>query len=680
MHQWLYLIALICVGVCNASVTESDTIEDNAANALASLNLQISEVEESIRSKGNSLSKTELAQNWRELGSMYQTKYLTHHEIGGKHRFDTLAIRAYDNALKLDGTDPQVVVQTCVSKGVLQKETGSGRDAISTLKKAERHVKTDHDKAAVESAKADAYLMLGQLDDAVAAYEAALEYAPYRLNLYLPLTTSYREKNTHTKEDWLLLLDGMERAASRWQNSKKWPKAVIRDVEESWLRAVDDDPLSDKIPSHVHWAMFNAANAAGEYDLAWEKLERGHQIDVDFMRDRDGQSLSDAEARVQQELDAIKTLYRDGFWMDGLGHSSKVPVFIVGMLRSGSTLLETMLDAHPDVVGIGEHSFFSSHQGTFGRELLDYMGRGAMEEYDSLTDDLQEVIEKHGKVVLDKIKASAAAVQAIASQGQGRVREAKRIVDKMLFNYRSIGMIHMMFPHAVIIHTMRDPLDTLCSCYTHKFDDSGVTWATQPDRLALEYAVYLEVMQHYRTVLPGRVIDIRYEELVARPEAVMRQVLRAMDLHWDPAVLDFQRSNRSVQTHSMQQVRQGIYSHAIGGWRRHAGGMEVIKEAYTKRLPHLASVGVLPYGDRMNWEGDAAFDYEGAMSALADGSTSILPVSGPHGSGSGRGVVGGMSVEVGMSGEAVGSGGGSPAKAKTSTKKKKRRKKSKTAN
>jgi tetratricopeptide (TPR) repeat protein len=540
-------------------------------------------------------------------------------------------------------------------------------------------VKTDHDKAAVESAKADAYLMLGQLDDAVAAYEAALEYAPYLIKLYLPLTASYLEKKSYDKHDWLLLLDVMERAASRWQSSKKWPKAVVQDIEESWLRAAHDDPLADdqsqsqsqSPPSHVYWAMFNAAHAAGDDELAWKRLERGHELDAELMRSGGGPSLSDAEARAQQELDAIKTLYREGFWMDGLGHASKVPVFIVGMLRSGSTLLETMLDAHADVVGLGEHSYFSFHQGTFGRELLEQGGKGAPDDHENVADDLQEVIEKHGKIVLDKIKASAAAVQASAPQGSGRVREAKRIIDKMLFNYKSIGMIHMMYPRAVIIHIMRDPLDTMYSCYAHKFDDSGASWATDPERLALEYAMYLEVMQHYRDVLPGRVIDVHYEELVARPEATMRQVLRAMDLGWDPAVLDFQLSNRTVQTHSMQQVRQGIYTTAIGGWRRHASGMKAIKEGYTNRLPHLASIHALPYADRINWAGDASFDYEGSLSALVDGSMGTLPVQ--------RGASSGLPLEVGISGDATAMNGNGNAPSASTKKKKKKSKKKKSS-
>jgi hypothetical protein len=90
-----------------------------------------------------------------------------------------------------------------------------------------------------------------------------------------------------------------------------------------------------------------------------------------------------------------------------------------------------------------------------------------------------------------------------------KAKRVKHVVDKMLFNYRNIGFIHLVFPDALIIHTVRDPMDTLFSCYRNKFDDFGLEWSLDVGDLVLQYAVYLEIMAHFRKALPGRVVDLR---------------------------------------------------------------------------------------------------------------------------------------------------------------------------
>jgi len=222
-----------------------------------------------------------------------------------------------------------------------------------------------------------------------------------------------------------------------------------------------------------------------------------------------------------------------------------VPVFIVGMMRSGSTLLETMLDAHPKVFGIGEDSVFNPAIQSLRDELLVVLG----EEPENIK-KVKKVVEKHGKQISMKMMSIA----KNNTQGTPREGKIKRVVDKMLFNYKNIGFIHLVFPNAVILHTVRDPLDTLLSCYKHKFDDSGLEWSLDVHHLVTVYTQYLEIMHHYRTVLPDRVLDVSYEQLVADPEKIMRSVISSLKLDWDPKILEFYKTNRTVQTHSMAQV------------------------------------------------------------------------------------------------------------------------------
>jgi len=111
----------------------------------------------------------------------------------------------------------------------------------------------------------------------------------------------------------------------------------------------------------------------------------------------------------------------------------------------------------------------------------------------------------------------------------------------------------MMYPHALIIHTIRDPMDTLFSCWKHKFDDRGLAWSLDIEHLTLQYATYIEIMHHFRQELPNRIIDVRYEELVSNPKKILFNIIDKLGLDWDNSMLDFHESKRAVQTHSQSR-------------------------------------------------------------------------------------------------------------------------------
>ena len=251
-------------------------------------------------------------------------------------------------------------------------------------------------------------------------------------------------------------------------------------------------------------------------------------------------------ARMESSVtDNVIKIFRKDFWpQPAVGLDTMVPVFIVGMMRSGSTLTETMLDAHKHVWGMGEESLLSPMLTALQGELLAVLQRPDHQ------DELRGILAERGGRVLDAM--TRAAEDATANSTRKGV--IKRVVDKMLFNYRNVGFIHLMFPNAVIIHTVRDPLDTVLSCYKHKFADQEVAWTLDPEALVHEYVMYLETMAHFREVLPGRVHDVRYEEMVRDPENTIRGVISKLKLDWDPNVMDFHKTNRTVQTMSMSQV------------------------------------------------------------------------------------------------------------------------------
>lgn len=239
-------------------------------------------------------------------------------------------------------------------------------------------------------------------------------------------------------------------------------------------------------------------------------------------RKSDSQTLDES-----QRTSLILQIFKRGFWPSGVGSTSKLPVFIVGMMRSGSTLLETILDAHPNVFGLGEDSIFNSQL----PEVKEHVVQAAS----GSSEQVREVVARDAKLITTKMIALAKEMDEDSSKGK-----ILRIVDKMLFNYRNIGFIHLLFPQAVILHTVRDPMDTLLSCFTQKFDDKGLEWAFQPDTLVDMYLDYLVLMNHFRNELPGRVLDINYEEVVRHPDRIIKNlIVNKLGLTWDERCVVF---------------------------------------------------------------------------------------------------------------------------------------------
>lgn len=216
-------------------------------------------------------------------------------------------------------------------------------------------------------------------------------------------------------------------------------------------------------------------------------------------------------------------------------------ILMVICVRSGSTLLETMLDSHRNMVGLGEGSVFNRDLAGFRNSLLKSSG------------DIDRIVADYANKTTSQILRAARLHVSATGRSKSKKSTIKRVVDKMLFNYKNIGFIHFVFPRATIIHIVRDPLDTLFSCLRNKFDHNGLEWSMNITALINQYVAYLDIMHHFREVLPRRVVDIQYEDLVHKPEAVMRQVLQVLGLPWDPAVLNFHSSDRVSQTNSQSR-------------------------------------------------------------------------------------------------------------------------------
>jgi hypothetical protein len=232
----------------------------------------------------------------------------------------------------------------------------------------------------------------------------------------------------------------------------------------------------------------------------------------------------------------------------GLGARSPAPIFVVGMPRSGTTLIEQILAAHPAVHGAGELRYMRR----IIERISDFPQGVATLDADTL--------KRLGEDYLSRLEALAGG--------------KPRVVDKAPGNFVCAGLIRLILPDAKIIHARRDPVDTCLSCYTKLFADA-LNFTYDMTELGRYCRDYLKLMDYWRAVLPAsHFLEVDYEAVVDDIEAEARRMLEFLELPWDPACLEFYRVERPVRTASVNQVRQPIYRSSSGRWRKHADALQ----------------------------------------------------------------------------------------------------------
>ena len=228
------------------------------------------------------------------------------------------------------------------------------------------------------------------------------------------------------------------------------------------------------------------------------------------------------------------------------GIDSETPIFVVGLVRSGTTLVEQILASHPEVHGAGERKEIDQLAVTMHTQI-----QGA-EPYPLCLDRLNPGMAR---------SLAYGYLQRLAVEAG----TASRIVDKMPHNYLHLGLIAMLFPRGRIVHCRRDPMDVCASAYFQNF--KWMTHAASIDDIAFYYREYTRLMEHWRRVLPMPIHEVVYEEMVADTEAMSRKLVSACGLEWDERCLAFYRTKRTVQTASKLQVRQPIFNRSVGRWK-----------------------------------------------------------------------------------------------------------------
>jgi tetratricopeptide (TPR) repeat protein len=246
------------------------------------------------------------------------------------------------------------------------------------------------------------------------------------------------------------------------------------------------------------------------------------------------------------------------------------PVFIVGMPRSGSTLVEQILSSHPDVYGAGE---------------VKYLARALGQLRDRFP-SLPKYPEMASKITPGQLEIVANEYKQALAHDAG---DAKKITDKLLTNYFFLGLINLLFPNAKVIHTCRDPVDTCLSGFTKLFKDD-MPHSYDLAELGRYYGKYRELMEHWEKVLPeGFMTTVNYEDVVADTRKEAKRLIHFLGLEWDDKCVDFHKSDRPVKTASVAQVRKPIYNTSVERWKKYGPGLQPLVEAIQGKAPKRSS-------------------------------------------------------------------------------------------
>ncbi len=347
---------------------------------------------------------------------------------------------------------------------------------------------------------------IGRLDEACGAYETAIALSPRTGRYYRNLADC---KRFAAGDPALAAMDAL---------------------------AADRASLPEADRRQLLFALAKAAADLSEYERSFGYLVEGNALQR--------QRLGYDEAKVLGEFTRVQAAFSAGLMSSraGVGYRSPVPVFIVGMPRSGTTLIEQILSSHERVFGAGELTDIGDAAAQLSETFPDIAA--------TLPDAALYQFGRH-----------------YAETATARARDALRVTDKMPLNFMHLGLIHLALPNARIIHAMRDPVDTCLSCFATLFTGEHRV-AYELGELGRYYRAYERLMEHWRHVLPdGAMLEVRYEDVVADVEEQARRIVAHCGLGWDAACLEFHGTPRPVRTASAAQVRRPIYGGSVGRWR-----------------------------------------------------------------------------------------------------------------
>jgi Flp pilus assembly protein TadD len=401
-------------------------------------------------------------------------------------------------------------------------------------------------------------VVLNRAEEGVAACRRAIELAPASGDGYLALGTALRTLG-RLAEARSVLEKGLELSPARADlhralaEIKRFaPGDQQLAVMETLVREQASLPPPQRV--QLHFALAKAYADIDQPERAFEQLVAGNGL-------KRREVIYD-EAAIHNRLQRIEAAFTPELLEQkrGMGDPSAVPIFIFGMPRSGTTLVEQMIASHPQAYGADERMDFSRAVG----RLVAPNGRPMFP--DMIHSATAPQLRALGAAYLAGMRAAAP--------------DAERITDKMTANFAFAGLIHLALPNAKLIHVQREPLDTCLSCFARLFAATYLSYTYDLGELGRYYRGYERLMARWRRVLPkGAMLEVKYEDLIADFEPQARRIIAHCGLAWDERCLAFHATQRPVRSASAAQVRQPIYQTSVGRAQPHLRMLGPLLEA-----------------------------------------------------------------------------------------------------
>ena len=465
------------------------------------------------------------------------------------------------------GSPGSALFRTNLARTLLKQ--GKAHDALVQSQKA-REIAPGPE---MEVGCGHALMMLERFDEAISTYQRAAVAGLRDFQMFHNLATAlqYFGRLDEAAEAYRTALAiKPDFAASRRQLAGARKYETFDEEADAVKELLKNENLSVLDRADLNMGLAKIYDDLGRFSEAFVHLQAGNQqirTTLDYGAEK---NMNFIDALIET-FDAKFFAERRDFGLD-----TDTPVFILGMPRSGTTLVEQIMCSHPQVYGAGEL-------------------KRLYELFVGLRERLATPVRMpHTVRFADRSMANEVAGEYLAYL-RGFDGEARYITDKMPFNFRALGFLALLFPKARIIHCRRDPLDICLSCYFARFKEQ-LDFSFNLVEIGRYYRDYERLMAHWRTVVRNPMVEVHYEELISNQEGETRRLLDFCGLEWDDRCLDFHKTNRPVLTASNWQIRQPIYRSSIGRWRNYSEFLQ----------PLFAALGMDPQEERLPARQDGA--------------------------------------------------------------------------
>ena len=450
-------------------------------------------------------------------------------------RLFTESILLYEQALTLLPDNAQLHRQL----GASLQRMGQSKKATECFEQALR-LRPDYVDVRIDIARV--LRQMGRAEEALGPLEEAIDLEPDNGEGHITLALTLRQLG-QTKpaierlKQFLTIRPAC--GSAYYHISMIEPEQELVPVVE---KLVSDPKLSKGDAIYCHFALGNFLDNGKFFDQAFSHFKKANTLQRE--------KFTYVAKENSQTVDRLINFYSKDFFEDRrhFGSASQLPVFIVGMPRSGTTLLEQILSSHALVYGAGEVEAFPGVSHSIAEQLKD-----AGPPPDCMTFIDKKLVEEFSARYLQEL--------------MHHCPTAARITDKQPGNFVRIWLIKTLFPDARIIHCQRNPLDNCISLFFHCFTPLKCSFELK--ELGLYYKDYQRLMSHWQDLFPGEIFTVQYEELVMDQEGVSKQLIDYLDLEWDENCINFHNNKRNVMSPSNIQVRQPIYDSAMNKWKNY---------------------------------------------------------------------------------------------------------------